>query len=259
MLSSFQSINDSFSLANQLALITGGGSGIGFHIANAMLKAGARVIITGRREQVLQQAVAQLGERCHYIVHDITDRASIPALVTHIEQQYGAIDILVNNAGINMKKPVFEVSDGEFDHILQTNLQSVFSLTRECGKYMVQRKRGCVIMITSMAALYGIDRVPAYTASKAAVGGLINALTTEFAPHQVRVNGIAPGFIETPMMLRAMESDPLRRDKALDRTPMGRWGTPEDIGWSAVFLASPAAKFITGVTLPVDGGNAIGF
>jgi gluconate 5-dehydrogenase len=158
-----------------------------------------------------------------------------------------------------MKKPVFDVTDEDFDFILQTNLQAVFSLTRECGKRMVMRQRGCIIMISSMAALYGIDRVAGYTASKAAIGGLINALTTEFAPHQVRVNGIAPGFIETPMMLRAMESDPPRRDKAMDRTPMGRWGTPEDIGWSAVFLASPAARFITGVTLPVDGGNAIGF
>src|SRR5690606_26966003 len=122
----------------------------------------------------------------------------------------------------------------------------------ECGKRMVRRKRGAIIMITSMAAMYGIDRVAGYTASKSAIAGLVNALTTEYAPHNVRVNAIAPGFIETPMMLTAMNDDPPRRDKAMDRTPMGKWGKPEDIGYAAVFLSSPAANFITGVSLPVD-------
>jgi NAD(P)-dependent dehydrogenase (short-subunit alcohol dehydrogenase family) len=248
-----------FSINEKLALITGGGSGIGYYIAQAMVTAGARVILTGRRETVLQEAVKTLGKQAQYIVHDITDRKSIPALVDTIESTFGPIDILVNNAGINMKKPVAEVSDEDFDQIILTNLQSVFSLTRECGKRMVQRKKGSIIMITSMAALYGIDRVAGYTASKSAIAGLVNALTTEYAPHNVRVNAIAPGFIETPMMLNAMNDDPPRRDKAMDRTPMGKWGQPEDIGYAAVFLASPAAKFITGVSLPVDGGNSIGF
>lgn len=114
-------------------------------------------------------------------------------------------------------------------------------------------------MLSSMASLYGIDRVVAYSASKAGVDGMVRALATEFSPLGIRVNSIAPGFIETPMMLTAMNGDPSRRDKAMDRTPMGTWGKAEDIGWAAVFLASPAAKFITGVTLPVDGGNSIGF
>jgi len=132
-------------------------------------------------------------------------------------------------------------------------------MTRECGKRMVNRKSGSIIMITSMAAIYGIDRVVAYTASKSAVGGMVKALTTEFSPYNVRINAVAPGFIETPMMLTAMNGDPSRRDKAMDRTPMGTWGKPDDVGWAAVFLASDAAKFITGVSLPVDGGNSIGF
>ncbi|MBU1822539.1 MAG: SDR family oxidoreductase, partial [Bacteroidetes bacterium] len=172
---------------------------------------------------------------------------------------HGPLDILVNNAGINMKKPAVEVTDADFDRIIQTNLYSVFSLTRECGKRMMERKSGSIIMITSMAALYGIDRVVAYTASKSAVAGMVKALATEFSPLNVRINAIAPGFIETPMMLTAMNGDPARRDKAMDRTPMARWGKPDDIGWAAVFLASEAAQFITGVSLPVDGGNSIGF
>lgn len=253
------SIQNIFSLEGKVALITGGGSGIGFYIAQCMIQAGAKVVITGRREAVLQEAVAALGADSSYFVNDITDLKSIPALISDIESKAGNIDILINNAGINMKKHAVEVTDEDFDRIIQTNLHAVFSITRECGKRMIERKKGSIIMITSMAALYGIDRVVAYTASKSAVGGMVKALTTEFSPYNVRINAIAPGFIETPMMLTAMNGDPARRDKAMDRTPMGTWGKPDDIGWAAVFLASEASKFITGVSLPVDGGNSIGF
>jgi NAD(P)-dependent dehydrogenase (short-subunit alcohol dehydrogenase family) len=253
------SIQNIFSLEGKVALITGGGSGIGFYIAQCMIQAGAKVVITGRREVVLQEAVAQLGANSSYFVNDVTDLKSIPALIADIESKAGNIDILINNAGINMKKHAVEVTDEDFDRIVQTNLHAVFSITRECGKRMIERKKGSIIMITSMAALYGIDRVVAYTASKSAVGGMVKALTTEFSPYNVRINAIAPGFIETPMMLTAMNGDPARRDKAMDRTPMGTWGKPDDIGWAAVFLASEASKFITGVSLPVDGGNSIGF
>jgi NAD(P)-dependent dehydrogenase (short-subunit alcohol dehydrogenase family) len=252
-------LNSTFSLQGQLAVVTGGGSGIGFYIAQCLVQAGARVVITGRREDVLQETTKTLGSQVSYFVNDITDLKTIPALVSDIEEAHGAIDILVNNAGINMKKHAVEVTDEDFDRIIQTNLHAVFSITREVGKRMIERKSGSIIMITSMAALYGIDRVVAYTASKSAIGGMVKALTTEFSPYNVRVNAIAPGFIETPMMLTAMGGDPARRDKAMDRTPMGIWGKPDDIGWAAVFLASPAAKFITGVSLPVDGGNSIGF
>ena len=248
-----------FSLDGKLALITGGGSGIGFYIAQCMVHAGPRVVLTGRRESVLQEAVDTLGANASYFVNDITQLVSIPALVEAIENKCGPIDILVNNAGINMKKFAVEVTDEDFDKVIQTNLHAVFSMTRECGKRMIARKEGSIIMITSMAALYGIDRVVAYTASKSAVAGMVKALTTEFSPYNVRINAVAPGFIETPMMLTAMNGDISRRDKAMDRTPMGTWGKPDDIGWAAVFLASQAAKFITGVSLPVDGGNSIGF
>jgi len=248
-----------FSLEGKRALITGGGSGIGFHIAQCFVNAGAKVVLTGRRESVLQEAVEALGPNSKYFVNDITQLDTIPGLIESIEDSLGEIDILVNNAGINMKKHAIEVTNDDFDRIIQTNLHAVFAITRECGKRMIRRKRGSIIMITSMAALYGIDRVVAYTASKSAIGGMVKALTTEFSPFNVRVNAIAPGFIETPMMLTAMNGDPSRRDKAMDRTPMGTWGKPDDIGWTAVFLASPAAKFITGVSLPVDGGNSIGF
>ncbi len=248
-----------FSLDGKLALITGGGSGIGFDIARCMVAAGARVVITGRREQPLQEAIAMLGEKAYYMVNDVTERARLDELVNNIETSYGPIDILVNNAGINMKKPALDVTDEDFDRIVHTNLNSLFSLTRSCARRMIDRGRGSIIMISSMAAYYGIDRVAAYAASKSGVEGMVKVLASEFSGRGVRVNAIAPGFIETAMSKTAMGGDPERFDRAMRRTPMGKFGKPQDIGWAAVFLASEAACYVTGASLPVDGGNSIGF
>lgn len=248
-----------FSLQGKIALITGGGSGIGFAIAQCMIKAGAKVVITGRREQMLKDAVAELGVNAFYFVNDVTALEYLEDLVEQIESQIGAIDILVNNAGINMKKFAVEVTDEEFSRVVNTNLNAVFALTRACAKRMLPRKSGSILMISSMAAYYGIDRVVAYTASKCGVEGMVKALAMEFSTENVRVNAIAPGFIETAMSKTAMNSDPARKHKALDRTPMGYFGQPEDIGMAAVFLSSDEAKYITGASLPVDGGNSIGF
>ena len=248
-----------FSLEGQLALVTGGGTGIGLEIARCMTAAGATVVITGRREEVLRDAVEDLGESAHYLVNDVTELTAIEDLVAQIEARYGPLDILVNNAGINLKKPALEVTDEEFSRILHTNLHSVFALTRACAGRMVARRKGVILMISSMAAYYGIDRVVAYAASKSAVEGMVKVLASEFSCHGVRVNAIAPGFIETEMSRQAMNSDPDRRDRAMRRTPMGCFGRPADIGHAAVFLASEGARYITGVSLPVDGGNSIGF
>lgn len=248
-----------FSLEGQLALITGGGTGIGLEIARCMTQAGARVIITGRREAVLQAAKADLGDAAHYVANDICDLGALDQLVEEIETLYGPLDIVVNNAGINLKKPALEVTDEEFSRIIHTNLHSVFALTRACARRMVARRKGVILMISSMAAYYGLDRVVAYAASKSAVEGMVKVLASEFSQHNVRVNAIAPGFIETEMSRTAMNNDPERRDRALRRTPMGCFGKPTDIGHAAVFLASDAARYITGVSLPVDGGNSIGF
>ncbi len=248
-----------FSLEGKLILITGGGSGIGYEIAQCMTYAGASIVITGRREDVLKEAIAELGNNAHYFVNDVADLSSLDALVNDIEIAHGTIDILVNNAGINMKKPALEVTDEDFNRIIQTNLNAVFALTRACASRMISRKNGTIIMISSMAAYYGIDRVVAYAASKSGLEGMVKVLASEFSPHNVRVNAIAPGFIETNMMKTAMGSDPDRMNRALNRTPMGKFGKPSDIGWAAVFLASDAARYITGVSLPVDGGNSIGF
>jgi NAD(P)-dependent dehydrogenase (short-subunit alcohol dehydrogenase family) len=247
-----------FTLENKCALITGGGTGIGLAISKAFIEAGAKVIITGRREQVLREACGDLGANSSYRACDVSDKGKIPTLVEELEKS-GPIDILVNNAGINMKKPATEVSDEEFDQIIQTNLNGLFSLTREVAKHMVARKRGVILNITSMAALYGLPKVAAYTSAKTAVLGLTRTLASEWGPIGIRVNAIAPGFIFSEMTDKALNSDPERKKRVFDRTPMARMGRAEEVAAAAVFLCSDAASFITGVNLPVDGGNSIGF
>jgi len=248
-----------FSLIGKVALITGGGTGIGLDMAKCFVQSGATVIITGRREEVLKEAIQAIGQGAHYLVNDVSDLSQTTSLVHQIVSQFGQIDVLVNNAGINMKKHAIEVSDEEFNRIIQTNLNAVFALTREVGKHMLDRKSGSIIMISSMAAYYGIDRVAAYASSKTGIYGLVRVLASEWSQHGIRVNAIAPGFIETAMSRTAMNSDPDRKHKAMDRTPAGHFGKPEDVAWAAVYLASDASSYVTGVSLPVDGGNSIGF
>lgn len=248
-----------FSLNNQVALVTGGGTGIGYGISQAMIEAGATVVITGRREAVLQEAAQRLGERCHYLVNDITIREEIPTLVQTITERHGPVNILVNNAGIHLKKPAQETGDEEFEQILQTNLISVFALTRACAQGMIERQRGSIILISSMAALFGIDRVVAYGTSKTALTGLMNSLVTEYSAHRVRINAIAPGWINSDMFHKAINSDPDRKQQIVRRIAMPGFGEPSDVGHAAVFLSSAAARYITGVVLPVDGGATVNF
>ena len=245
-------------LEGKRALVTGGGTGIGLAIATAFAAAGAKVTIGGRREAVLREAAAAIGHDCGVVAMDVADTAGHPAVMARL----GPVDVLVNNAGTNLKKPTLEVTDEEFGRVLQANLNGLFSLTREAVRGMAGRgagSGGCVLNITSMAAIYGLPRVAAYTASKAGVLGLTQQLAVEFAPLNVRVNAIAPGFIFSEMTAKALDADPDRRARVMARTPMGRMGRPEEVAAAAVFLCSDAAGFITGVQLPVDGGNSIGF
>ena len=250
---------DLFSLHGKVALVTGGGTGIGLAISQAFIAAGARVVITGRREDVLRDTCAKLGRQSDFLTCDVSKLATLPALIDKIEADIAPLDILVNNAGINAKKPALEVDDAEFDRVIQTNLNGLFALAREVGKRMATRGRGAILNISSMTALYGIPKVPAYSASKTAVIGLTRALAVEWAPLGLRVNAIAPGFIFSDMTDKALNADPDRKRRVMDRTPMGRMGQAHEVAAAAVFLCSDAASFITGVNLAVDGGNSIGF
>ena len=250
---------DVFRLDGQLALVTGGGTGLGFGICQAMVEAGARVVMTGRREEVLHDACVQLKGGAQYLPHDVADLRSVPALVEEVEERFGPLHILVNNAGNHLKKPAVETTDAEFGVVLQTHLFGAFTVTRECARRMIPRKHGAIVMIASMTSLFGIPSVSAYGAAKSAVAGLARLLATEFSPHGVRINAIAPGWFDTALNRQAFAGDPGRLEKILSRTPMGRVGEPLDVGHAAVYLCSTAAKFVTGVVLPVDGGASIGF
>lgn len=248
-----------FSLKGKIALVTGGGTGIGLGITQAMSEAGAKVIITGRREGILKDARERIGNSVSYFVHDVQDKSSIPALLENIESSIGPIDILVNNAGVHLKKEALETNDEEFENILQTNLISVFSLTRECAGRMAKRQGGCILFIGSMAGNFGIDRVAAYGTSKAALTGLMNNLVTEYSKLNIRVNTIAPGWITSNMFLNAINADEKRKEKIVNRIAMRGFGKPSDIGNAAVFLSSEAARYVTGVVLSVDGGATVNF
>jgi gluconate 5-dehydrogenase len=247
-----------FRLDGEVALITGGGTGIGLGIARCMVEAGARAVLVGRREEPLQEAAASLGNACHYEVFDVTVLDKAPELVERVVARYGRLSILVNNAGIHLKKPAVDTTEAEFISVLNTHLLGAHAMTRAAARPMLQAGHGSILFISSMAALFGIPRVVAYAAAKSAYLGVVRCLATEFSPQGVRVNAIAPGWINSHM-LRHLDSDPQRRDKILNRTPRNRFGEPQDIGDAAVYLSSPAANFITGVVLPVDGGVSIGF
>lgn len=245
--------------SKKLAIVTGGGSGIGLATTKIFIENGIQTVIIGRDENKLKEASSSLGDLCAYRVYDLSDTTGLPELISEIVATFGVPDILVNNAGINMKKPFIEVTDDDFKSIIQTNLNAVFSITREVVKAMLPKASGSIINISSMSSQYGIPYVIAYTATKSAIEGMTRAMATELSPMGIRVNCVAPGFIATAMSAKALNSDPQRMNKVMSRTPMGKLGEPKDVAESILYLASDAAKYVTGVILPVDGGNSIGF
>lgn len=243
----------------KIAIVTGGASGIGLAIAEKFAQNNIYTIIIGRDKNKLQAVEKTIGENGKTIQFDLTQLKEIPVLIKKIQQEHGRIDILVNNAGINQKKEFTEVTDDEFQHIMTTNINAVFAISREVVKVMEQQKSGSIINISSMAAKYGIPKVIAYTASKSAIEGMTMAMAVELSPKGIRINAIAPGFIATDMSSRALDNDKERKQKVLDRTPLGYLGKPEDVADTALFLATDSSKYITGTSIRVDGGNALGF
>lgn len=250
---------EQFSLTNQVAVITGGGTGLGFGIARTFVQAGATVVLLGRREDKLREAQQTLGTQCHYRVFDVTNKPAMPALVADIENNIGAIDILVNCAGIHLKKMALDVTDQEYLSVIDTHVLSVFALSREVLRYMVPRKRGNIILISSMAAFMGLEKIVAYTTAKSAVLGIQRSLIADYSRSGIRVNTIAPGWIETDISRYALDGDPERKAKILSRIPTHTFGDPDDIGNAALYLCSAAGKYVNGVTLPVDAGAVEGF
>ena len=246
---------NAFRLDGKKAVITGGGSGLGMAIAKTYTEAGADVVIIGRNEEKLIAAQKEIGGNCTYKAFDVTKLQEIPALVEEI----GAVDILVNCAGIHLKKWALEVTDEEFAKVLDVHVMSVFALCREFGKLMAERRSGSIVLISSMTAIMGMKQVVAYTVAKSAILGLQRSLVADLSTSGIRVNTIAPGWIDTPMLHKAIDNDAPRKAKTLDRIPTRTFGDPEDIGYAALYLVSPAGKYVNGVFLPVDAGAAEAF
>jgi gluconate 5-dehydrogenase len=245
-----------FDLSGKLALVTGGGSGLGLAIAGGLANAGARVVINGRDQSKLDGAMERLAEAGHSVsmsAFDVTDEAAVCKNVAEIESSIGAIDILVNNAAMNHRKPFVDFSLDEWRALQATNADGPFLVTRSIVRGMQKRRRGKVINICSIASDLGRPNIAAYAVSKGALKMMTRTLAVEMAPHNVQVNGIAPGFFKTemnaPLIANAEFSAWVEK-----RTPAGRWGEPREIAGAAVFLASDAADYVTGHILYVDGG-----
>jgi len=245
-----------FDLTGRLALVTGGGSGLGLAIAEGLAAAGARVVINGRNREKLDAALEHLAEAGHAAsvsAFDVTDEAAVAAGVAEIESAIGAIDILVNNAAMNHRKPLPEFALDEWRALLAANMDGPFLMIRAVLPGMQKRGHGKIINICSLASDIGRPNIVPYAVSKGALKMMTRALAVEAAPHNVQVNGIAPGFFKTEMN-SALISNREFSSWVAKRTPAGRWGEPPEIAGAAVFLASSAADYVTGHLLYVDGG-----
>lgn len=200
---------------NKKVLVTGGGRGLGLAIASKFIAQGCCVMILGRDKNTLSAATSELGANSLAMACDLKNIAAIPEIVKNVIAKMGGIDILINNAGVHLKKDLLEVSDDEFQNVIQVNVNSVFAISREVGKLMVKNKAGVILNISSMASQYGIPKVIAYTAAKSAIEGMTRAMAVELTPLGIRVNCIAPGFIKTDMSSKALDSDPERKAKVL--------------------------------------------
>jgi gluconate 5-dehydrogenase len=228
-------------------------------MARCLHAAGAQVVLVGRRASVLEAAASDIGKGASWQAADITTFHTIPALISRIEASAGPITILANNAGIHLKKLAVDTPVEEFASVIDTHVLAAHNMTRAVLRGMMARQHGSILFTASMASFIGMPQVIAYSAAKSAYLGMVRALSAEVAEHGVRVNAIAPGWIESPMLRKALGGDEARAARILQRTPMHRFGADSDIGMAAVYLCSPAARFVTGVVLPVDGGACQGF
>ena len=243
-----------FDLTGKVAAVTGGGRGLGLGISEALLEAGADVIVFGRTPvpAELTKHAAALGREVRFVALDLADSGAIATAVQQVlaTQQ---VDILVNNAGTQDRYPAVDFPLEAWDAVLDVNLRAVFQLCQLFGRPMLERGEGKIVNLASLLSFQGGMTVPAYAASKGAVAQLTKALCNEWASRGVNVNAVAPGYMDTDMNT-ALRADPVRMEQLSTRIPAGRWGQPADIGNVVVFLASPAADYVHGQVLAVDGG-----
>ena len=248
-----------FDLTGQVAIVTGGNGGIGRGIAIGLAQAGAAVAVFGRNDEKSQRVLSELkatGVPAIAVKVDMTNRAGLEPALNTVESELGSVSILVNNAGnVSLSGGVLNERPEDWDCVIETQLNSVFLLSKLAARSMISHKRGKIINIGSMYSYFGSGLIPSYSAAKGAIIQLTKSMAIELAAHNIQVNAIAPGWIETDMTA-PVRTMPLN-DEILARTPAGRWGQPEEIAGTAVYLASHASDFVTGTTIRVDGGYAI--
>lgn len=252
-------LNSLFDLTNRVAVVTGGNGGIGRGIALGLAEAGAAVAILGRNDEKNRRVLSELkaiGVPSIAVRVDVTNRPSLEPAMNKVESELGGVNILVNNAGnVSLSGGVLQEKPEDWDKVIETQLNAVFLLSKLAARSMLGRKSGKIINIGSMYSFFGSGLIPSYSAAKGAIVQLTKSMAIELAPYNIQVNAIAPGWIETDMTA-PVHTMPLN-DEILARTPAGRWGQPEEVAGTAVYLASRASDFVTGATIPVDGGYAI--
>ncbi|MFA7288242.1 MAG: 2-dehydro-3-deoxy-D-gluconate 5-dehydrogenase KduD [Melioribacteraceae bacterium] len=248
-------ILDKFRLDGKTAIVTGSNRGIGQYYALALAEAGADIIGVSYESDFTEttKLIEAAGRKFNSFNSDFSDRESVYKFISDVKKDFKQVDILVNNAGTILRKPVAEHPDEFWDKVIDVNLNSQFILTREFGKDMVERGSGKVIFIASLLSFQGGITVPGYAASKGAIKQLTMAFSNEWAGKGVNVNAIAPGYIATDNT-KALREDPIRNQSILDRIPAGKWGLPEDLMGTIVFLASSASDYLNGTVITVDGG-----
>jgi len=248
-------ILDKFKLNGKVAVVTGAGRGLGQGAAIGFAEAGADVAVVDIiPTDETAQKVRALGRRVCQVPANLMERSCIQGIVDKVVSELGGIDILLNNAGIIRRAPLLEFSEKDWDDVIKINQEAVFFLSQAVGRQMVKQNRGGkIINIASMLSFQGGIRVPSYTASKSAVMGLTKLFANELAPHRINVNAIAPGYMATENT-GPIRADAQRSAEILGRIPAGRWGEPEDLQGTLVFLASAASDYVTGYTIAVDGG-----
>jgi 2-deoxy-D-gluconate 3-dehydrogenase len=243
-----------FDLSAKVAIVTGGNGGIGFGIARGLANAGAAIVIAARDPEKNTRAVAALqetGVEVLSVLTDVRDEASVQAMVSAAAQVFGHVDILVNNAGINIRKAPQDYTLDEWQQVLDTNLTGVFLCSRAVYPFMIKAGGGKIINIGSMTSVFGSNVSPAYAATKGGVVQFTKSLAIFWAKDNIQVNAILPGWIHTDLTASASSE---RYQFIRSRIPHGRWGEPDELGGAAVFLASRASDYVTGITLPIDGG-----
>ena len=240
-------------LKDKTAIITGGGTGIGLATARAFYQEGAKIILFGRRKEKLEKAVEKLGDSAVIVQGDMTNNNDLDQLINETLHNFKKIDILVNNAGLFNGAPLHEISDSQWDEIMNINIRSVFQLTRRVLPAMLSQKYGSIIHISSILGLIAVPQVAAYNVSKGALNQFSRSIAVEYGSSGIRSNSICPGLIATDMTADLMKDVDLMKEWSKDY-PIGRFGKPEDVANACLYLASDESSFVTGITLPVDGG-----